>query len=45
MPVVIEKVPATEVGEVVQSFITNDNTVKVVCTRQSDGKWKVEAET
>ncbi len=41
----LEKVPAEQVGSVVQSFVSNDGATKIVCTRQSDGTWTVTAET
>lgn len=37
---VMQRVPAQNVGEVVQAFVDDDKT-RVVCEKNSDGTWTV----
>ncbi len=42
-PSTTKDVPAAKVGEVVQSYIDNDNKTSVKCALQPIGKWTIEA--
>lgn len=41
----IDDVPADAVGQVVQSFITNDKATQVSVVQQADGKFTIKAQT